>query len=120
MTTIEVAAKRIPTYAEHHPASRLQVGEIYFRIHFSDAELLVPYLEPAVYIGRDLAVGDSGMLYFQDADSYLQGSRFGLPADVEPTVTRVFEHQSSSVFEYEKALDELLRCALRRQRETPT
>jgi hypothetical protein len=66
----------------------------------------------------NLAVGDSGMLYFQDMDSYSQGSRFGVPAGVEPTVVRVLEHQSSSVFEYEKALANFFgaRCAASKRR----
>jgi hypothetical protein len=36
----------------------------------------IPQLDALVYIGPDRAKGDAGLLYFQDAESYLAGARF--------------------------------------------
>lgn len=116
VSQVRVEGRELPPYAEHCPAFHLREGEVYFRVDFHDETLLVPRLEPVVFIGRDLAIGDSGMLYLQDLDSYSEGARFGTAAPLEPIFTRSLEQQSSGVYEYERAVDELLRCSLRRQK----
>jgi hypothetical protein len=60
--------------------------EIYFSLNFLDDDMLIPVLEPLVFIGRDLCEGDSQQVYFQDAESYRQGIRF----DSGPTATPIF------------------------------
>ena len=52
------------------------LGETYFAVHFLDDQMLVPELDPLVFIGRNLEPGDSGRLYFQDATSYISGIRY--------------------------------------------
>jgi hypothetical protein len=110
-------ARELPTYSEHYPASRLRDGEVYFRVRFWDQDLLVPQLDPVVFIGRDLGLDDTdiGFLYFQDLRSYSDGTRFGNPSGDEPVFERFLANQSSGVFDYEGALNELLRCSLRRR-----
>ena len=117
MRTIRFEARELPANSEHYPASRLRDGEVYFRVSFCDQDLLIPQLEPLVFIGRDLGVDDTdiGFLYFQDVRSYSNGTRFGTPSDDEPMFERFLESQSSGVFDYENALNALLRCSLRRR-----
>jgi hypothetical protein len=71
-----------------------------------------------VFIGRNLEPGDSGRLYFQDATSYISGIRYeegGEYGDRGETKIHVVEENAPFVFEFERKLDVLLRCSLRRQ-----
>jgi hypothetical protein len=85
-------------------------------VRYFDSDLSIPELVPLVFIGRDLAEGDEGYLYFQDYPSFCDGERFG---SREPGSSAFFERfieaQGSSVCQYEAAIDELLRCLMRRR-----
>lgn len=101
---------------EHVPASELKLESVYFVVRYHDHDLSIPELSPLVFIGRDLADDDQGFLYFQDYASFSDGERFGSgPADGGAVFERFIEAQGSSVCHYESAVDELLRCLLRRQ-----
>ena len=59
-------------------------------------------------------------MYFQDAESYLSGSRRDSP---DPDTDALFESfpetetgEVSAIYEFENALDDLMRCALRRRK----
>ena len=96
----------------------LPEGETYFAVHFLDDQMLVPELDPLVFIGRNLEPGDFGRLYFQDADSYRSGNRYGKRGDRKDggeIKIHVVEENTPFVLEFERALDELLRCSLRRE-----
>lgn len=41
--------------------------------------MLIPILDPIVFVCKDLRPQDNGLLYFQDIDSYRKGTRFGVP-----------------------------------------
>jgi hypothetical protein len=71
----------------------------------------VPNMEPRVFVGSK-AEPDGNKLYFQDFASYRRGIRFeSSNADEEATfVTGAGRY----IFEYERALDVLMACALRR------
>jgi len=114
MSTMWFEGRELPTFSGHYPASHLREGEIYYSVSFIDKELLIPELEPKVFIGRDLASGDHGFLYFQDVSSYSNHVRYGTPS-AGAVFDRYLESQSSGVFDYEGALNELMRCSLRRQ-----
>jgi hypothetical protein len=79
MDTVHFPGRDVPPYAEYAAAENLVEGGIYFRVGFVDRNLHIPTMEPVVFIGRDLAEGDSGVLYFQDAGSHMAGVRFGSP-----------------------------------------
>jgi hypothetical protein len=68
---------------------------------------------PRVFIGRNLEPDDENELYFQDFESYKHGIRFdSSTADDEA----IFETGAEKhIFEYERALDLLMSCALRRR-----
>ena len=71
-------------------------------------------ITPVVYIGRELLTDDAGVLYFQDADSYSAGIRFPKCANDDAEVYAQGENEINHIFEFERALDALLACSLRR------
>jgi len=109
-------AREVKNYAEPMTADTLVVSVTYFIVQFIDDKLLIPVLEPIIFIGRDLMPEDKGTLYFQDAESHRDGIRF--ESDWPPSA--VFyahgEHEINHIFEYERALDCLLGCSIRRSK----
>jgi hypothetical protein len=96
-------------------AAALKAGRIYFSLTFADDAELVPMLEPMVFVGRDLMPEDAGQLYFQDVDSYQDGIRFESDPDEEDATFVVgSEEEIDDVYEFEAAVEELVRCASRR------
>jgi hypothetical protein len=66
--------------------------------------MLVPELDPLVFIGRNLEPGDSERLYFQDAASYTSGIRYGNRGDRKDggeTKIHVVKENAPFVFEFE-------------------
>jgi len=109
-------ARELKPYAEPVPAAELKEGMAYFSVEFVDSAMHLPRLEPVVFIGRDLCPGDAGQVYFQDAASYLRGTRYH--ANNEPSDAEFFqcpEGQTKHIFNYEQALDEMMSCSLRRK-----
>jgi hypothetical protein len=92
----------------------LKNGETYFAVLFLDDDGLVPTLEPLVFIGKDLDPGDEGKLYFQDYDSYRGVVRFGTATPDDEVIFHT--GREKHVFDYERALDVLMACALRRRK----
>jgi hypothetical protein len=80
--------------------------------------MLIPAMEPRVFIGRNLDVNDEGLVYFQNIDSYRQGIRYHSGANNrDSTFYSGKEGETNHVFEFERALDVLLRCSLRRTKD---
>lgn len=114
-------ARELPPYQEHVEVDDLSVGEIYYRVIFCDTQMLVPMLMPVVFVGTKL--GDDNdvekHLYFQDYESFDAGVRFELvDQNGEAVFFRVPVSQSTGVCVYERALDVLLRCSLRQQKNS--
>jgi hypothetical protein len=109
--------REIKPYAEPISARDLQEGTIYFFLNFVDDDMLLPTLEPVVFIGRNLEKDDEGQAYFQDVDSFQRGIRYD---SIDESDSTAFysgsENELGHVFEYERALDALLACSLRRQK----
>lgn len=109
-------AREIKPYAEPVSSADLDAGSVYFAVQFLDDDMLVPTVEPLVFIGRDLNPSDIGQLYFQDAESHQRGLRY---EDQVSHPDAIFYQQSEDeikhIFRYEQALDVLMRCALRRR-----
>jgi len=105
--------RELKEYAEPVLPDQLQEGKVYFSLIFLDESGLVPNLEPRVFVGSK-AEPEGNKLYFQDFASYRRGIRFESPnADEEATfVTGAGRY----IFEYERALDVLMACALRRRK----
>ena len=108
------AGRELKPYAEPVEPDQLKIGEIYFGVYFLDKDGFVPILEPRVFIGHDLEPEDKDKLYFQDFASYMKGLRYDTPSAGDEAV---FETGAEKhVFEYERALDVLLSCSLRREK----
>jgi hypothetical protein len=75
---------------------------------------------PVVFVGRNLEAGEIGQVYFQDIDSYRDGVRIGVP-DIEEKnddlrgYLHKFAEDAPAVFSFDSAIDDLLRCYLRRK-----
>lgn len=109
-------AREIKSYAEPILPESLRKGNVYFSITYADEELLIPVMETLVFIGRDLDKGDRGILYFQDAISYTAGERYGdATAGGRINVSRLLEQQTKHIFDFERALEQLMGCSLRRR-----
>ena len=102
-----------PTYSSRRPvvATDLQVGRAYFEVAYVDADLLVPFFQPVVFLGKAIDGGDDGLLYFQDASSYFA---HGPDPGGEAQVVGRTEGQLNSIFELTDAIEELRECAARR------
>jgi hypothetical protein len=110
--------RELKPYAEPVSPEDLKPGDTLFAVNFLDEDMLLPVLEPRVFIGRDLVPGDERVFYFQDYDSYQSGIRFETATKNDEAV---FETGAEKhVFEYERALDVLMNCALRRRKSPST
>lgn len=108
--------RELPTPAGPITASELKKGSVYFAVNYVDDNLLIPVMETLVFIGRDLKPGDSGLVYFQDIGSYLRGIRYGaVPEEGFAEFFAGSENEVNHIFEYEHALEKLIRCAIRRK-----
>jgi hypothetical protein len=112
--------REVKSYAEPVSAAELKEGSIYFFVNFVDGELLIPAMEPVVFVGRNFESGDEGCVYFQDIYSYREGIRYDTPEPVSEESSAEFhtgsEDELGHVFEYEQALDVLIACSLRRRK----
>jgi hypothetical protein len=106
-------SRDLPPYVEHVPVDQLQPEQVYFIASFLDRDMRVPELKPVVFVGRDLESEGQGKLYFQDFQSFATGVRYGSEGEAE--FQCFFAQQSSGVCDYEKALEVLMRCPLRRR-----
>ncbi len=108
--------REVPTYAEPVTAGDLKEGEIYFSVQFVDESLLLPILETLVFTGREKGDDGSTILRFQDLQSYSLGIQRGSPEGDCATFYAQPEQNLKHIFEYDRALDRLIDCSLRRQR----
>ena len=97
--------------------AELQEGSVYFVIDYVDEARLIPVMNTLVFIGRDLQAGDKGKAYFQDLDSLAEGFHYDSPDKPDWATFYVeSENQPIHTFEFEHALEELMRCSLRRRK----
>jgi hypothetical protein len=108
-------ATELKPYAEPVSPQEMKEGRVYFALQFLDKDLLVPVLQPLVFLGYNLDGDDPDLRYFQDFGSFLAGVRF--PA-CEQEGLECFEaygpDEGKHIFEYHHALEVLMRCALQR------
>jgi hypothetical protein len=108
-------ARELKPYAEPVSTPSLKQGEVYFSIQYADEALLVPVIETLVFAGRNLDNRDPELLYFQDAESYRQGIRYGSDEAEKASFQLGRDGKVNHIFEYEHALEELMKCSLRRR-----
>jgi len=107
--------RTLTPYSHPTSTSDLKEGLVYFAVNYVDEELLIPTMEALVYIGRDLDPDDPGQMYFQDIESHRRGVRYQTSEDHD--CARFYSGtEVHHIVDYEQALEELLRCSLRRSR----
>ena len=107
-------SRELKPFSEPVCAEDLVAFETYFAVQFLDAQMLVPTVEPLIYLGVNLLREDRGVRYFQDAESFRAGVRFGLPNAKEGRFSAQPDDQLKHVFTFSKALEVLMSCELRR------
>lgn len=113
---MQFEARDLMPYAEPVRSGSLREGEVYFSIQYADENMLVPVIETLVFAGRNLDNKDPELMYFQDAESYLQGIRHGSDEPESASFQLGREGKINHIFEYEHALEELMKCSLRRRK----
>lgn len=109
--------RELKPYAEPVTPSALREGETYFMVQFVDVEMLVPVVEPVVYVGKNLEAEDVNQFYFQDASAFLAGVRLENGVSDGALLYKQAEGEMSHVFEFEKGLNVILACSLRRNKQ---
>ena len=117
---MQFESRQLLPYAEPVSRAELMEGEIYFVIQYLDDEMLNPTMAPAVFIGENLAGDDVARVYFQDVGSYRRGIRHDSATSEDEAEFDCYPVTHTghvgAVFMYERAIDELLRCSLRRMK----
>jgi hypothetical protein len=103
--------RELKPYAEPVSASDLQEGSVYFLLTFGDDDMKIPILETLVFVSKT----DDGIFRFQDFESYRGAVGFKTGTEKRINIFECEEKQLNCIFEYERALDRLLACSLRRR-----
>jgi hypothetical protein len=107
--------RELPSRAVPASPGQLKEGSVYFSVNFIDREMLIPTMEAWVYVGRNLEPEDQGQLYFQDIESYRRGVSYQTAKEGDYVQFLLESEDSLYLFEFERALEELMRCLLRRR-----
>lgn len=112
-------ARDLKPYASPVTANTLKQGEVYFSVQFADERMLIPIVGTWAFVGKGLDPEDKERhLYFQDLESYRQGVRYGSVGAENAIFQVALEGSTKHIFEYEQALEELLKCSLRRGKQS--
>jgi hypothetical protein len=101
----------------------LQIGSVYFMTGFLDKELLCPFVQPLVFIGKNIAREDGQQdrrWYFQYYESYRDGTRYPGARNVgdadgvdEPELIVFPSDGDIGVCDLEHVVQMLVECAAR-------
>ena len=105
MSTIHFPARTLTPFASPVAAGDLRRGEVYFCVQFIDDEMQIPVVQTLEFIGPT-EEGSKGSLSFKTLST--------TNPEEEGEVVSFCGDSLASVFEFESALDELMRCAMRR------
>lgn len=108
--------KELKPFAEPVKADFLELQGVYYAVSFADERMAIPVMHTVVFIGENLNEDDADVLYFQDIDSFNAGATFAsLDGDSHAMVITVKRHELNGIYDYNEALEILMRCQLRRQ-----
>lgn len=117
MERIHFDGREFQPYPEPVTAAELKEGSVYFALNYVDDDMLVPVMDTRVFVGRNLEPHERGKVYFEDEGSYRNGVCYGaIEKDKRTPFYIESENALDHVFDFEHALDELMRCSLRRRR----
>ena len=110
--------RHLKPYAEPVLLSELREDTVYFAVNFVDEAMLIPTVEPVVFVGRNLSPEDEQTVYFQDAESFGRGVRYHSATDRDHAVFfQGSEDEINHIFTYARTLDVLWACADRRKKK---
>src|SRR5712672_2442970 len=107
--------RELKEYAEPVTAESLRAGNVYFSVQFQDETMLVPILQPWVFIGQNFPDGEPDDCYFQDFASYAAGVRHTTPGETDAVFQAGAPDNLNHIFEYERALDILMLTSVKRR-----
>jgi hypothetical protein len=108
-------SRDLPPNPEPLPTRSLVKGHTYFLLEYLDEGQLTPLMDTVVFIGRNLG-GEENKLYFQDRTSSEEGIAYDSPDLPDWATVRIDpEETSTHIFDLQGALEELMRCSLRRK-----
>ncbi len=120
MRPLHFEERALRPYAEPLSIDELEEGEVYFTIQYTgpDRDGLFPIMETLVFVGFNLDEEDvERRVYFQDLESYQAGIRYGTATSEDNSHFYAQEPRHlNHIFKYENALNELLKCSLRRRK----
>jgi hypothetical protein len=115
---VKFDGRELQSYAEPVSSTELREEAIYFAVNYVDDEMLIPSMETLVFIGRNLEPGEVGRVYFQDVQSYREGFRYDSDSEDELAKSETgSENEIGHIFDYERALEVLMRCSIRRKQQ---
>lgn len=110
--------REVKDYAQPVEAAELCTGHVYFSVQFLDEEMLIPLLEPLVFVGNDIDEPGEGQSYFQDVESYSAGIRIESSPPRDPLLLQCFPTKTlGNIYTYDHALDVLIGCWARRNKK---
>lgn len=108
--------RKLNPYADPVSANDLKEGDVYYSVTFVDSDMTIPIMNTFVYSGINLDEGDDNRLYFQDVESYLEGIRYtSANSENYASFFCCDINDTNAIFEFEQALEQLMRCSLRRR-----
>lgn len=111
--------RELKPYAEPVSAGELIEGSVYFSVGFVDDAMLIPQMETLVFIGKNLEEEPGDLYYFQDIRSYQASGRLDPKrSDGPATYFRCSVNELKGIYEFERLLEILMRCSLRRKGTT--
>ena len=106
-------------YAEPVSTETLREGSVYFCVGFADDAMLIPQMETLVFLGKNLERESEERYYFQDIGSYqASGPLDPTRRDQQATFFKCSARELSGIYEFEPAIEILMRCSLRRAGRT--
>lgn len=106
--------RELPNYAEPVKANELKIGETYFAVQYLDEDLIFPVVE--MLILTDTKPDEDGRTVFR-----FQDLGAGIRRETSDADSAIFysqpEQYLNHIFDCEHAVDELMRCALRRRKQ---
>jgi len=111
--------RELKPYAVPVSDHTLGEGSVYFLVRFADDAMLIPEMDTVVYIGKNLEGESEDRYHFQDLASYQARGRLDpKQCDGPATLFNCGIDELSGVYEFEAALEILMRCSLRRKAKT--
>ena len=113
------AGRDLKPYSEPVTPRELVEGCVYFCVTFADDDMLIPIVEPVVYVGTSLSNDrEEGKLtdtvYFEDIVSYRQENVSGTATEAKGKIFEYCPEEMKNIFTFDHALDLLLACSVRR------